>query len=186
MKATEKDKQIGKSSLNFTITSIIVICVTACFCFSKMESTTAETEKVAQLSIDKNRSETALLLAKKGIFFEYRPIVVSSRSVSLNTAYQPSATRFVSVSCSVSITSTLSLSGGQSGTVTLQSSPDNITYTTIATTTNNNTGSLTLGLNTSQGQAGTLTGTISPGYYYKVVSSGTSTFSILQTFETQL
>ena len=74
---------------------------------------------------------------------EYRPIVVSSVSRSLNTSYQPSVSRYVSVSCSVSITSTLSLSGGQSGSIMLQSSPDNITFTTIATATNNNTGTLT-------------------------------------------
>lgn len=117
---------------------------------------------------------------------EYRPIVVTSQSRALNTAYQPSLSRFTLVSCSVNITSTLSLSGGQSGTITLQSSPDNVTYTTIATATNNNTGSLTLGLNTSQAQSCTLTGTISPGYYYKLTSTGTSTFSILQTFETNL
>lgn len=120
------------------------------------------------------------------LVFEYRPIVVSTPTRALNTAYEPSTSRFTSVSCSVSITSTLSLSGGQSGTITLQTSPDGTTYTTMATATNNNTGSLTIGLNTSQAQAGCLVATVPPTYFYKIVSSGTSTFSLLQVQETQL
>jgi hypothetical protein len=114
----------------------------------------------------------------------YSPIVITAPVRSLNTSYQPNANRNVSVTCSVSITSTLSLAGGQSGTISLQMSPDNITYTTVQTATNNNTGTLTVGLNTSAAQACALTCTVPMGYYYKLATSGSSTFSILQTQET--
>ena len=117
---------------------------------------------------------------------EYRPIVVTSVTRALNTPYQPSTSRFTLVSISTTITSTLSLTGGQSGTVTLQISPDGVTYTTIETSTNNNTGTLTIGLNTSQAQSGDMSAVIPPNYYYKFVSTGTSTFSILTGQETQL
>lgn len=83
-----------------------------------------------------------------------RTYSVSSRS--LNTAFQPSTTHDCIVFYYVQITSTLSLSGGQSGTVTLQLSPTNSVYTITGTDTNNNTGALTLGLSTSQVQTAAL------------------------------
>lgn len=159
IKLTPADLKTIKKLASLTIGSVFVFCIIACFVFSKVTTPTV---------------------------FEYRPIVVSAPTRALNTAYQPSTSRFVSVSCSVNITSTLSLTGGQSGTVTLQTSPDGTTYTTMATATNNNTGSLTIGLNTSQAQAGDLVATVPPGYFYKIVSSGTSTFSLLQVQETNL
>ena|ERR1700743_1780656 len=117
---------------------------------------------------------------------EYKPISCTTFSRALNTAYQPSGSRMILVSTSVSISSTLSLSGGQSGTITLQLSPDNITYTTIETATNNNLGTLTIGLNTTQTQVVDLIASVPAGYYYKFVSTGTSTFAINPTQETSL
>jgi hypothetical protein len=108
--------------------------------------------------------------------FEYKPITIQTFTRSLGTAYQPNITRFMSIKGSVSITSSLTLSGGQSGSISLQTSPDGITYTTKQTATNNNTGGLTIGLNTIQAQTTELVVDIPPGYYYKFVSSGTSTF----------
>lgn len=118
---------------------------------------------------------------------EYRPIVVNNVTKALNTVYTPSSSRSVLVSYSTQITSTLSLSGGQSGSVTLQIS-DNTgsNYVIVGTTTNNNTGSLTIGLNTAQVQAGPLVGVVPPGCSYKFVSAGASSFSALTGQEVML
>lgn len=109
--------------------------------------------------------------------FEYRQPIATIVTKSLNTAYLLSASRDAMVSYSIQISSTLSLSGGQSGTIALQTSPDNITYTTVATQTNNNLGALTLGLNTQQVQATSLTCFVPKTYYVKLTTSGASTFT---------
>lgn len=110
-------------------------------------------------------------------YVEYREPMASVVTRSLNTSYRPSMARNAMVSYSVQISSSLSLSGGQSGTVILQTSPDNATWTTIATQTNNNTGALTIGLNTVQVQACSLTGFVKMGNYVRLTTSGTSTFA---------
>jgi hypothetical protein len=56
----------------------------------------------------------------------------STQSRSLNSAFQPSTTRPSNVSYSVSISVTSLLAGTNSGTVFLETSPDNSTWTTIA------------------------------------------------------
>lgn len=109
--------------------------------------------------------------------FEYRTISWASVTRPLNTSWQMGADRNCMIVYSVSITSTLSLSGGQSGTVNLQTSPDNVTWTTVATTTNNNTGTLVIGLNTSAAQTATLSTVVRAGYYVRLQTVGTSTFT---------
>lgn len=108
---------------------------------------------------------------------EYRQPSASIVTKSLNTSYQLSLYRDAMVTYSVQISSSLTLSGGQSGTITLQTSPNNSTWTTISTQTNNNTGSLTIGLNTTNTQATSLTGFVPAGYYIKIVTSGTATMT---------
>lgn len=187
-----QEEKIAKSSLNATLVAVFVICIAGVFCFDKMEKTTAETERITKLNIERNESETKLLLAKEGkIAPEYRPIVLSSRSVSANTAYQPSTTRYTEVQVSVQISCNLSLSGGAAGNWVIQTcSTSGGTYTTLQSITSSNTGSLTIGLNTTQISAGILVAVIQPGFYYKIVSTsttGTATFSILNSaIETQL
>lgn len=178
MKPTLKETSIVTWALAITI----LICFTAIFCSSKIESTAIEQGRATQLQINLIRAKTDLELAKK----EYRPMSSTMSTVVLGTSYQVGVTRFTFVTTTAQISSTLSLSGGQSGTVSLQTSPDNSTWTTIATETNNSTGSLTLGLNLIQVQATSLCGFVPPGYYFKVVSSGTSTFSQLQCQLTQI
>lgn len=117
---------------------------------------------------------------------EYRPPTASIVTRSLNTGTRISIYRDAFVSYSVQITSNLTLSGGQSGTVNLQTSPDNSTWTTIATQINNNTGALTLGLSTSNVQSGSLTGFVPAGYYVRMATSGTSTMVYVSGMEVQL
>lgn len=108
---------------------------------------------------------------------EYRQPTANIVTRSMNTGIQISQYRDAFVSYSVQITSNLTLTGGQSGTVLLQTSPNNSTWTTIATQVNNSTGTLTIGLNTSNVQSGSLTGFVPMGYYVRMSSSGTSAFS---------
>lgn len=110
----------------------------------------------------------------------FAPLVARSFSIptrAVNTAYQPSATRDTMVNASVSITSTISLTSGQTGAVSLQYA-DNNTFTTNLVTvqsfSNGNTGSLTLGLNLSQIITAALTGIIPAGKYYRLLTTNTT------------
>lgn len=127
---------------------IFCVCFALCFCFAKIE--------------------------RKPL--EYHTIVLYDFTRTVGTGYQPSIVRDVVIQSSVSIASVLNLTAGQSGTINLQTSPDGVTYTTKQHTTNNNTGSLTLGF-TTQTQD-TQLGTVVPkGYWYKFVAVGTATMS---------
>lgn len=105
---------------------------------------------------------------------------------TLNTAFQPSTTNDCIVIYYIQITSTLSLTGGQSGSVTLQTSPTNSAYTITGTQTNNSTGSLTIGLNTANVQTCSIISYVPKGYYVKLVSSGSSTFAYQNGIEISL
>lgn len=133
----------------------------------------------------KNKSLIILLLCcttLSGFIFakampEYRPIQMYDFTRTVGIPYRPSLERDVVLQGSVSIASTLTLSGGQSGTINLQTSPDGVTYTTKQHCTNNNLGALIVGLNTNSVQD-TQLGTIVPkGYWYKFVAIGNATMS---------
>lgn len=110
---------------------------------------------------------------------EYNPTrIMTPSTISLNTAYQPNIYRDCFVVYSPMITSSLTLSGGQSGNITMQISPDNITYTTMGTQTNNSTGGLTIGLSLVNAQGTQMFAYIPRGYYFKLVTSGTASFSL--------
>lgn len=103
-------------------------------------------------------------------------------ALAVNTARQASTTRNAMVNATVSISSALSLTGGAQGTVTLQYA-DNNTFTTNLVTvqsfTNGNTGTLTLGLNTTQIENAALTGLIPANKYYRLLTTnvtGTPTY----------
>lgn len=118
--------------------------------------------------------------------FEYRQPTAAIVTRSLNTGIQISQYRDCFVSYSVQITSSITLSGGQSGSVTLQTSPNNSTWTTIATQINNNTGTVVLGFATNNVQSGSLTGFVPAGYYVRMSTSGTSSFAWQSGMEVQL
>lgn len=103
------------------------------------------------------------------------PQTDSIKTRSLNTAFIISTTRRQLVRYTVSIVATISLTTGQTGSVSLQSSPDNITYTEIGRFSNGNSGTLTIGLNLVNTQIGQVVGAIPAGYYVKLVPSGTAT-----------
>jgi len=120
------------------------------------------------------------LLACAFIFgksIEYREPLATNTTRALNTDFQIDQGRSAFVCYSVEISSSITITGGQSGTVTLQTSPDNITWTTQDTQTNNNTGTVVIGISTTNTQTAVLTGFVKYGYWVKIVSTGTSTFT---------
>lgn len=102
---------------------------------------------------------------------------------SLNSAFQISATRATFVSYTVDVATTLSLTGGQTGTVSLQYADDSGFTTnvkTVQSSVNGNTGTLTLGLAITQTGTAAVTGMIPAGKYVKLVTAnttGTPTFT---------
>lgn len=116
----------------------------------------------------------------------------SNPSRSLNSAFQPSTAMDTFGSYSVSIASSLSLTGGQQGSTILEIADDAAFTTnvkTVAQITNGNTGTLTLGLNTVQTSGGNLVGVIPAGKYARlrtVNTTGTPTNTSVVAQEVQL
>jgi hypothetical protein len=119
--------------------------------------------------------------ASSGIAAVLNKPVARSQSVvtrALNTAFQVSSTRDTLSVYAISISSVLSLSGGQTGAAQLQICPTQTgTYVPLNQISNGNTGSLTVGLNTTQALIQTLVGVIPAGYWAKIVTSGTATIA---------
>lgn len=116
----------------------------------------------------------------------------SSASRSLDTCFQISSTRDALANYSVEIVSTLSLTGGQSGTVFLEIYEDSGCSTgtqEISRITNGNTGTIAVGLSTVQTNAGNVSGYVPAGKYVKLRSAnntGTPTFTYRSGQEVQL
>lgn len=102
---------------------------------------------------------------------------------SLNSAFQISTTQDTAVSYSVDIACTLSLTGGQAGTVFLRYADDSAHTTNVKEVCRfaaSNTGTLTIGLALNQIATGTVSGIIPAGKYAKMITNndtGTPTFT---------
>lgn len=119
-----------------------------------------------------------------------RSISYSARS--LNNCFQISSTRDVHANYSIDISTSISLSGGQRGTVYLR------TYTNSSCTTgtqevarivNGQTGTLTIGLAITQNVTSSLSGMVQAGLWAQLVTEnnvGTPTFTALATQEVSL
>lgn len=105
-----------------------------------------------------NLNETLTMTGTNVMAFRGRSQSAAARS--LNSSFQVSPTRDCAVSYSVDISCTLSLTGGQSGTVILEMAT-NVGFTTGVQTlcqfTNSNTGALTIGLSLTQTNTACLT-----------------------------
>lgn len=103
---------------------------------------------------------------------------------SLNTAYQPSTSQDTFVSSAVDIACTLTLSGGQTGTVIFEIADDSGFTTNVQTvnsTANGNTGTLTIGLSLTQTATASVCGGVPKSKYYRLRSvntTGTPTFTM--------
>lgn len=114
--------------------------------------------------------------------FNY-PTVGTGNQRVLGTAYQLSSTRDVFVSDAVDISSTLTLTGGATGTVIMEYADDSgftANVKTVSSTANGNTGALTIGLSLTQVATASLGGIIPAGKYKRtrtVNTAGTPTFT---------
>lgn len=101
----------------------------------------------------------------------------STPSLAVNTSRQPSTSQDTLVNASIDITSTISLTTGQTGKVSLQYADNtgfSINVVTVQSATNGNTGSLTIGLNLSQVYTAALTGIVPAGKYYRLLTTNTT------------
>lgn len=111
------------------------------------------------------------------------PMSFGTTTRSLNSAFQVSSTRASAVAYTVDVGASLSLTGGATGTVTLQYADDSgftSGVTTVQSTVNGNTGTLTIGLALTQTSSATLTGIIPAGKYVRITTAntaGTPTFT---------
>jgi hypothetical protein len=118
--------------------------------------------------------------------------IQTSATRSLDTCFQIAPTRDVLANYSVEISSSLSLSGGQDGTVFMEIFNDSGCTTgtqEVSRIRNGNTGTLTVGLNIVQTNTGNLTGFIPAGKWVKIRTSattGTPTFTYRSGQETSL
>jgi hypothetical protein len=109
------------------------------------------------------------------------PTAIASGGRNFNQAYQVSSTSYSKISLSPQISCTLSLSGGSSGQVILEISQDGSTgWIFCKMLTASNTGTLTVGLNTTQITGGALDQDLPPGYYWRLRTNnvaGTPTYT---------
>lgn len=131
----------------------------------------------AQIQSDWNQANTSSL-----DFIKNKPTLPAAKSFanptrSLNTAFQVDSTRDAAVSYSVDVACALSLTGGQTGTVYLRYADDSGHTTNVKEVcrfVNGNTGTLTIGLNITQNNTGTLSGIVPGGKYAKLVTENTT------------
>lgn len=96
---------------------------------------------------------------------------------SLNTSFQIDMDKDVAVIYTVSISASLTLSGGQTGQVFLEISPDNSTWQTISSAECSITGSLVVGVAITNVSRQPNNGFVPRGYYVRLRTNGTATFT---------
>lgn len=108
---------------------------------------------------------------------------VASGTRNFNQAYQVSTTKYTDVRLSTQISCNLSLSGGQSGQIFLEYSSNGTTgWTFGGEITGSSTGTLTIGLNTTQISGNQISVILPPSYYWRLRTNnvtGTPTYAFL-------
>jgi len=109
------------------------------------------------------------------------PIAIASGARNFNQAYQVSTTSQSHISVSPQLSCSLSLSGGTSGTIVLEISANGSTgWIFQGEISGSNTGTLTIGLNTTQITGGQMTADLPAGYYWRLTTTnvtGTPTYT---------
>lgn len=107
-----------------------------------------------------------------------------SGSRSFNFAYRMSTTVYVDINPCVNVSCNLSLTSGQSGEAILEVSPDGSTnWVAKGIIAGSNTGTLTIGLNTTQITGGCMTVKLDPGQWWRIRTNnvtGTPTYTMRQ------
>lgn len=140
----------------------------------------------SQTQADWNQStSTAIdfIKNKPTVLVPSTPTAIASGGRNFNQAYQISSSVRAKISVSVQVTCELSLTGGESGKVILEISPDGSTgWIHMGTLTGENTGTLTIGLSTVNNVGGQLNADLPVGYYWRASTTnvtGTPAYSFL-------
>lgn len=108
---------------------------------------------------------------------------VSNPVRAFNSAFQPSSIRNSEVQYSISISASMSISGGQSGTVYLETSPNNSIWTLQAQISTANSGALAVGLNLTNTETKTIRAFVPAGYWVRLRTAGTGTITYITSQE---
>lgn len=101
------------------------------------------------------------------------PAAMSAKN--FNTAYQVSTTKQSRVYVSSQIACTLSLAGGQAGQIILEISANGTSgWIYMGQLSSSNTGTLTIGLNTTQISGSQMSADLPPGYYWQLRTNNTT------------
>lgn len=104
----------------------------------------------------------------------------------VNTAYRPSITKATKLNLTAITSVSMTVSGGQSGELFLQVSPDNVTYTTYSSIPASFTAALAVAVGAINGGGGQLSVDLPKGWYWKWTSTGTGVYSVKNIFETPI
>lgn len=119
-------------------------------------------------------------------FYQPPRIYDTNPGRSLNTAFIPDVNRTCSVVYTVRIQTSTTIAGGTNGQVDLQISPDNVSYTTVASTSSGIGGGLILGIAITQDIRDSVTAVIAPNTYVKLTTSGTGTITLVNQYEVHI
>jgi len=121
----------------------------------------------------------ALTVDTKGrVTAGYNP-TMGSASRSLNSAFQVSTTKDAFVYYTVQISAAMTLGGGQTGTVFLETSPDNSVWTEAGRLTNGNTGTLVIGVAITNNNVFQVSAFVPVSYYVRLRTTGTATINYI-------
>lgn len=144
---------------------------------SESDIQSAVTSAVLSYAVSQSYSMTAADVLLVAVAARSNGRSFTSPTRSLDSAFQISTTRDAAVSYSVSIASSLSLTGGQDGKVILEYANESgftTGVTEVCEVRNGNTGTLTIGLNTVQTYGGVVSGMIPAGKYVRMRSVDTT------------
>jgi len=119
-------------------------------------------------------------------FYQPDRIYDTNPGRSLNTAFIPDVNRTCSIIYTVRFQTSTTIGGGTSGQVDLQISDDNISYTTISSTSSGISGGLILGIAITQDIRDSLTAVIPPNTYVKLTTSGNATITLVNQYEVHI
>lgn len=105
---------------------------------------------------------------------------------TFNSAFQVSTTRNAQVQYTAQIVAAISLAVGQTGTIYLETSPNNSTWTIQDQFTNGNTGTLAVGFSLTQTMAQSLGAYVPAGYWVRLRTTGNATITYITSQEVQL
>lgn len=95
-----------------------------------------------------------------------------------STSFTPNASRDTYVSYSITLSAQITLLGGGTSTADLQTSPTGSVWTSVSQASVGITGAVLVGVAITNTQISVLTAIVPAGYQARIVSSGTTSFTV--------